>query len=170
MNAITPEFTTAKSEKAEKGSGYGVNFTVEGGKKGPMKNPQGGRDVESADMTIFMIFATDVFGPETFMPGAAPDGSNPFTQSNTNSANPTTAGTPSTSDNGMITMPLENNSASGTAGWNESQLHTQIKDTSVAPSQRGVIENMNRRNLIEAKKKVDSQNRELQKKIDYYKE
>jgi hypothetical protein len=86
LNAVTPSnpFTSAKPEKAQKGSGYGVNFTVEGGKEGAMKSPQGGRDVKSEDMTIFMTSAIDVFGPETFMPGAAPDGSNPL-QTNTGS-------------------------------------------------------------------------------------
>ena len=171
LKALTPSnpFTKAKPEKAVKGSGYGVSFTTEGGKEGGMKTPQGGRDVKQVDMSV-IIGLTDVYGPETVIPGVAPDGSNPFTQTNTSSANPTTASVPITSDDGMITVPLENNSATGTAGWNESQLHTQTKDTSVSPSQRGVIDNMNRKNRVEANKKVDSQNRELQKKIDYYKQ
>lgn len=84
LNAITPSnpFTKAIPEKAEKASGYGVNLTVEGGKEGAIKTPRGGRDVKSEDMTIFMTVATDVFGPETFMPGVAPDGSNPLDRSN----------------------------------------------------------------------------------------
>lgn len=56
----------------------GMSFTMEGGKSFPLEPPKGSRFTPWVDMTVFMIFAMDVFGPETEIPGVAPDGSNTF--------------------------------------------------------------------------------------------
>ena len=170
LKSMTPSlknpFTKAKPEKAQKGSGYGVNFTVEGGKDGGMKTPQGDRNVKSADMTIFMTFAMDVFGPETFMPGAAPDGSNPFKKANID-IDLSPASTSMIGGN-VIHMDLENYSATETVGWNTSQVHKQTKDTAVAASQKPVIQDLNGRSKARATQEMNKNNRELQKKINYY--
>ncbi|WP_410880209.1 hypothetical protein [Myroides sp. DW712] len=54
----------------------GMSFTMEGGKSSPWEAPKGSRFTLWVDVTKFMIFAMDVFGPETILPGVAPDGSN----------------------------------------------------------------------------------------------
>lgn len=139
LNAVTPSnpFTSAKPEKAQKGSGYGVNFTVEGGKEGAMKTPQGGRDVKSEDMTIFMTFAIDVFGPETFMPGAAPDGSNHSFDSQSYTGGSTTTSstmsTATTSEDEKVTMETTQQYVSGTTDSNnKNSIRVETKkDTSV---------------------------------------
>jgi len=81
LSAMTPSnpFRIGKPDKPEKVKGEGgTSFTTEGGKHGGMPIPEGDRNVKTADMTNLVVFAVDVFGPETKTPGAAPDGSNPF--------------------------------------------------------------------------------------------
>ena len=85
LNSMKPSnpFTRAKADKPDKVSGKGgTSITTEGGKEGPMAIPEGDRNVKTADMTNLMVFAVDVFGAETVMPGAAPDGSNPLQTEN----------------------------------------------------------------------------------------
>jgi hypothetical protein len=81
LSAMTPSnpFRIGKPDKPEKVSGKGgTSFTTEGGKHGGMAIPEGDRNVKTADMTNLVVFALSVFGPETTVPGAAPDGSNPL--------------------------------------------------------------------------------------------
>ncbi len=72
-------------EKNKEKSGYnhfknckleGMSFTEGGGKSSPWDPPKGSRFTRWVNMIIFMIFAMDVFGPITELPGVAPDGSN----------------------------------------------------------------------------------------------
>ncbi|NRT13758.1 hypothetical protein HNP99_000083 [Flavobacterium sp. 28A] len=74
------------------------------------------------------------------------------------------------SNNAMIDMKLEKNTATGTTGWSLSQVNTRTKDTTVDKSQKGIIDKMNKLNLMRAEQKVKKDNAELQKKINYYKE
>lgn len=97
---ITPSNPIRKSkpEKARKASGFGVSFATEGGKDGGMKTDQGGREVKQIDMSV-IIGLTDVYGPETTVPGVAPDGSNPFKKEYDGSADPAPAPTSTTQIN-----------------------------------------------------------------------
>ncbi|STZ27584.1 Uncharacterised protein [Myroides odoratus] len=61
-------------EKNKEKSGYnhfknwkmeGMSFTMEGGKSSPWEAPKGNRFTRWGDMTVFMVFAMDVFGPPT---------------------------------------------------------------------------------------------------------
>ncbi|NRS90008.1 RHS repeat-associated protein [Flavobacterium sp. 7E] len=79
------------------------------------------------------------------------------------------AGTDGSSNN-MIDMKLENNTATGTIGWNSSVVNTKTKDTTVNKSQKGIIDKMNKLNRMRAEQKAKTENAELQKKINYYKE
>lgn len=53
----------------------GVSFSMEGGKPSLYDPPKGNRTTKWVDMNVLMIFAMDVFGPDVFVPGSAPDGS-----------------------------------------------------------------------------------------------
>lgn len=68
-----------------------------------------------------------------------------------------------------VTVPLETYSATGTEGWNTSTLFKKERDTTVAPSEKPVIDGMNRKSRLRAEEAVKSKNVELKKKIDYYK-
>lgn len=71
----------------------------------------------------------------------------------------------------MIIMSLYNYSATDVFGGNHSQVHEKkVKDTAVEPSQKGNIEQMNSRAYKKATQERDANNRELQKKLDYYKQ
>lgn len=133
LNAITPNnpFTKTKPEKAEKGSGYGVNFTVEGGKEGAMTTPQGDRDVQSEDMTSFMTLATDIFGPETKLPGVAPDGSNPLNgETKGEAATESTMSTATSSENDdMIEVKIPESTFDDSPNSKSANHH--FKDTTV---------------------------------------
>jgi RHS repeat-associated protein len=131
LNAVTPSnpFTSAKPEKATKGSGYGVNFTTEGGKEGGMKTPQGGRDVPQVDMSV-IIGLTDIYGPVTRIPGVVPDGSNPFAQSNIGgSASEATMSTVTSSEDDKIEIKIPKTTFDVTGNSRSSNQHT--KDTIV---------------------------------------
>lgn len=71
---------------------------------------------------------------------------------------------------GQITMKLEEYSATSTDAWNKSQLDKKERDTTVNASQKSVINRMNKMNRTRAEQQKESNNNELQKKIDYYKQ
>nr|WP_199002861.1 hypothetical protein [Flavobacterium sp. ASV13] len=68
-----------------------------------------------------------------------------------------------------ISMKLDISSSIGTENWNRSEVHKQTRDTFVSPSQKGVIDRMNKTTVKKAEQQRDRNNQELQKKIDYYK-
>ncbi|WP_430613557.1 hypothetical protein [Flavobacterium sp. JP2137] len=129
----------------------GVNFTMDGGKSSPYKPPVGSRDSETVDMTILMVFAMDVFGPETFMPGAAPDGSNPF---DTKSYKP--MGTPVTStsvvkESEMVSMQRIDYSSTKPDAFNNAVLHTPYaRDTVVKKGDEDVVRRNNTNDSVKA--------------------
>ncbi|KFF10058.1 RHS repeat-associated core domain-containing protein [Flavobacterium hydatis] len=169
LDKITPDIKIGKPEKAVKGSGFGVSFTADGGKKGALVTPEGERDTPQVDMTV-VVGLTDVWGPDTNIPNIAAvlDTSNPDIKGG-GEGNSSTMSTAATPEGEMITMKLEKSSATSTESWNKSEVRKQTKDTSVSPSQKEVITRMNKMNARRAEQEKDSNNEELQKKIDYYK-
>lgn len=133
VNAITPDiknpFTTAKPEKAQKAEGVGVSFATENGKQGGMTSPQGDRDTKQVDVSI-IVGLTDVYGPQTTVPGVAPDGSNPFVKQTGTDAEPTSEKSSSTlenSDKTEISIPETTFDVSP----NSKSANRHTKDTTV---------------------------------------
>ena len=75
-----------------------------------------------------------------------------------------------TSDVEKVQVKLNSYSATGTEGWNKSEIKEgKSRDTAVVPSQAGTIDRMNKQRYKKAVQEKNAKNRELQKKINYYK-
>ncbi|MEA9412711.1 RHS repeat-associated core domain-containing protein [Flavobacterium sp. PL02] len=71
----------------------------------------------------------------------------------------------------MIDMPLLNHTATSTSGGNVSTIQEKkIKDTAVAPSQTGNIDQINKRSYRKAAQERDANNHALQQRLNYYKQ
>lgn len=71
----------------------------------------------------------------------------------------------------MIEIHIPNYYATGTEGLNKSEVNSgKGKDTSVVPRDSSIVKNIVRRNYLKAKQQRDANNRDLQRKIDYYKQ
>ena len=161
LDKITPN-TKAKPDKPEKIKGEGgTSFTMEGGKKGGMAIPEGGRTVIKEDMNVLMVFAMDVFGPETKTPGAAPDGSNPFdkeTKVETDDSNTSTMEEKSSKSEEMVTMKDEHYAPTDVPNNKSEVAKVGNRDTIVPASKQGNIMRRNKANYEIAKKGKDSIN------------
>lgn len=100
LKAMTPSisnpFTTAKADKPDKTTANGVELTTPGGKEGAMATTVTTGNTKKVDVEV-ILGLTDVWGPETTIPGVAPDGSsNPFNSQSDTGGSTTTNSTMST--------------------------------------------------------------------------
>jgi hypothetical protein len=105
LNAITPSisnpFTTAKADKPDRTSANGVELTTPGGKTGAMATPVTTGNTTKVDVEV-VVGLTDVWGPETTVPGVAPDGSNPFQTSAGSETSNSTMSTATSSEDAKV--------------------------------------------------------------------
>lgn len=150
----------AKPDKPDKvKTKGGTSFTAEGGKAGAMATPEGDRSVKPVDMTIFMTIATDVYGPETTMPGAAPDGSNPFeTNNGGGEATESTMSTANSGEEEMVTAQTETYTAAEAIGGGRAApaqvVLTKSRDTLVKKSEVKNVQSQNQKRYEEQKVKI----------------
>ncbi|WP_430614159.1 hypothetical protein [Flavobacterium sp. JP2137] len=137
----------------------GVNFTMDGGKSSPYKPPVGSRDSETVDMTILMVFAMDIFGPETLMPGAAPDGSNPFDTKSYKPMGTPVSGDENSSSTTMVVGRIDYQATKPFFG-NNSTLHTPYpRDTVIDIKDQKKVHELNTRDSIKGVRNRDNFNR-----------
>ncbi|MGG5506370.1 MULTISPECIES: RHS repeat domain-containing protein [unclassified Myroides] len=156
------EFIFGKDDTMSKLNGgvfNGLSFTMEGGKSSPWEAPKGSRFTPWVDMTVLMIFAMDVFGPETVLPGVAPDGSNTFAPKANNqsiSPQPIVPVVPTTD---RVTMQRIDYSATDRIGNNASVIHTPYpRDTSVVKGNGHVVIKNNTNDSLKAMRLRDLKN------------
>lgn len=158
------KISTAKPDTPDKvKTKGGTSITVEGGKAGPMAIPEGDRNVQTADMTMLVTAAVDVFSPETTMPGAVPDGSNPLTTSTGGeAAAESTMGTANAGDDVMVTTKTDKYATAGPVGGGsaaEAQVvKTSSEDTTVKSTDVQKVINQNLKRYQKEKAKADSMN------------
>lgn len=157
LSAMTPSnpFRIGKPDKPEKVSGKGgTSFTTEGGKHGGMPIPEGDRNVKTVDMTNLVVFALSVFGPETTVPGAAPDGSNPLAREGDTKTVEPTVSTASNPEGEMTTMRLNHYDVMDVPNNKPKAVIVGGHDTLVNPSARNSINSMNKTNYNKQQEKA----------------
>jgi RHS repeat-associated protein len=138
LNAITPSisnpFTTAKADKPDRTSANGVELTTPGGKTGAMATPVTTGNTTKVDVEV-VVGLTDVWGPETTVPGVAPDGSNPFDSQSDTGGSTTTSSTMSTatsSEDASVTMETTQQHISGNVGiGNKNSIRVETKKDTI---------------------------------------
>jgi hypothetical protein len=134
LNAITPEFTTAKPDKPDRTSANGVELTTPGGKEGAMATPVTTGNTTKVDVEV-ILGLTDIYGPETTVPGVAPDGSNPFDSQSDTGGSATTSSTMSTatsSEDASVTMETTQQHISGNVGiGNKNSIRVETKKDTI---------------------------------------
>ena len=71
----------------------------------------------------------------------------------------------------QVTMKLEDYFATGTEGWNKSEIKkNKSRDTTVVKKDSVKINSMNRKNYLRAKEQKNANNKKLQERINYYKQ
>nr|WP_199002859.1 RHS repeat-associated core domain-containing protein [Flavobacterium sp. ASV13] len=130
-DAMTPSnpFRIGKPEKAEKATGSGVSFATEGGKKGAMTTPEGGRDTPQVDMTV-VVGLTDVWGPDNNIPNITSvlDTSNPDIKGGEEDNSPTMSKADNNEKKTEISIPKVTFDASGNGSRSATKFN---KDTIV---------------------------------------
>jgi hypothetical protein len=155
-------------EKNKEKSGYnhfknwkmeGMSFTMEGGKSSPWEAPKGNRFTRWVDMTVFMVFAMDVFGPPTELPGVAPDGSNTFAPKANNQPISPQPIVPVVPTLDKVTLQRIDYSATDRIGNNASVIHTPYpRDTSVVKGNGHVVIKNNTNDSLKAMRLRDLKN------------
>lgn len=135
LKSITPSisnpFTTAKPDKPDRTNADGEQYTTKDGKQSPMATPVTTGNAPEVNVEIVMGLQ-DVFGPETTIPGVAPDGSNPFqTNAGSETAN-STMSTATSSEDASVTMETTQQHISGNVGiGNKNSIRVETKKDTI---------------------------------------
>lgn len=150
-----PSFSKAKPDKPDRTSSNGIELTTPGGKTGAMAPPVTTGNTTKVGVEFILVLA-EVFSPETTVPGAAPDGSNPFDRESDTGGTSSTMSTATSSEDAKVTMETTQQYVSGNSGVNNknSIIAETRKDTIVKKGDQNKV----RENDANEKKKAIQEN------------